>query len=90
MDLEDPEMRKTGTLADPLLTREERNLLRAKMATHMRTSARHYESPVITASRQAAARSPAPDGEIDTTLNTVDTLQRLQRIAIKAGRERRL
>ncbi|CUG89826.1 Hypothetical protein, putative [Bodo saltans] len=36
------DMKGTGTLRDPLLTLEERNQLRAKLASQMRGAARHY------------------------------------------------
>lgn len=39
------DMKRSGTLRDPLLTDEERNQLRAKLATQMRSAARHYTPP---------------------------------------------
>jgi hypothetical protein len=75
------EMRNTGMLADPLLTLEQRNFLREKLAAQMRRSARNYRPP--------SQRALTPHREA-TVMTSLDAMQRLQQISEKAHRERRL
>ena len=84
----DPEMRNTRMLSDPLLTQEERNVLRAKLATQMRGAARHYQSPSTSRRRSESAMHQAD--EIETTVTSRDAMQKLQLLSARAHREQRL
>jgi hypothetical protein len=81
-------MRHTRTLSDPLLTIEERNTIRAKLATQMRGAARHYQSP--SASRPRSASSLRAADEIETVVSSRDAMQKLQQLSAFAHREQRL
>lgn len=87
------EMKNTRTLADPLLTDEERHQLRAKLAAQMRSAARHYTP---TRGKSPATRRFA-DVSLDldepgaaTMLASRDAMSRLQLLAGKAHSERRI
>jgi len=77
-----PDMKNTGMLSDPLLTDNERNFLRQKLAAQMRNSARHY-SP-----KKKPSQRKLPQNE--TVMTSVDAMQRLHTLADKAGRSPRL
>jgi hypothetical protein len=92
------DMRGTGTLADPLLTDDERHTLRAKLAAQMRGGARYYDSR---ASSRSRARSPSasvsyahPDshaaGGVRGQMSSQATLSRLQSMTGRANRSRHL
>lgn len=85
---EDPEMRNTGALSDPLLTREERNVLRAKLATQMRGAARHYQSP--TASQRRSVSGMSQPDEIVPAMTSKESMRRLQQLSGRAHRDQRL
>lgn len=92
------DMKRTGTLRDPLLTDEERNKLRAKLATQMRTAARNYTPTRAAASRHldddeqlmedAPQREGATAQGVATHMSSIQSLGRLQSMALKAGKQR--
>jgi hypothetical protein len=84
----DAEMRHTRMLSDPLLTLEERNVLRAKLASQMRGAARHYRSPSVGRPRSASSLRAAD--EIETVVSSRDAMQKLQQLSAWAHREQRL
>jgi hypothetical protein len=79
------DMRGTRTLADPLLTDEERHLLRAKLAAQMRGTARHY-----TPSKSRSNTSQASGDVMASILTSQDALHRLQNMTGRAHRHRYL
>ena len=97
----DPSMKGTGTLADPLLTLEERNTLRAKLATQMRGSARYYQPQTASSSLsrgsspsstwKAATPSPAAvDPTVDAPSSSHHALTKLQALTGRAQKQRHL
>jgi hypothetical protein len=88
------DMRGTGTLADPLLTDEERHTLRAKLAAQMRGSARFYANPTAqhcySQVPSDSYRHHAVETGISRTLTSQEAMHRLQNITGRAVRQRHL
>ena len=75
------ELWKTGTLGDPVLTREERTVLRNKLAAQMRSAAR-TKSPrlkmKVTNQFDVVTREPT---EVEPVASSQDTMLRLKRLS---------
>lgn len=95
------DMRGTGTLADPLLTDEERHTLRAKLAAQMRGSARYYHPAAAASASRSRTGSPAAWGSryqdatdasvvAPAVMTSQASMHRLQHLAGRAQRARHL